>query len=151
MPERTQFSVSELRLLCDCVATICFNIAGGRGNQRFLPAADAVLADFGRAAQSRLTETGPDIAQVVLAEFSSATLRNDVLARAEKSLSSDELDSDSRADKRHPVNATVSALDLVDKRCPDQAFSFRAALIFIAMAIEDRLASGHPTTELDQG
>lgn len=151
MPDRTPFSAGELRLLCDCVATICFNIAGGRGNRRFLPAADAILADFGRAAHSRLTEADPDLAQLVLAEFSSSTLRNDVLTRVRKSLYDDRRDNDGPADKGHPAKAMDSALGLVDKRCPEQAFSFRAALILIAMAIEDRLASGLATTELDPG
>ncbi|MEZ5786951.1 MAG: hypothetical protein R3D62_10920 [Xanthobacteraceae bacterium] len=150
MLKRTHFSLGELRLLCDCVATVCFNIAGGRGNRRFLPAADAVLADFGCAARSRLTETGPDLAQVVLAEFSSSSLRNEVLTRVGMSL---EVDGSNRVPTGtgHRADAMGSALDLVDKRCPEQAFSFRAALILIAMAIEERLASGPATTELDPG
>ena len=37
--------------------------------------------------------------------------------------------------------AKSEALELVDKRCPDQAFPFRAAMILIAMAIEDELVT----------
>ena len=136
MPDRMQFSAGELRLLCDCVATICYNIAGGHGYQRFLPAADAVLADFGGAAHSTLTKTDPDLTQLVLAEFSSSTLRHNVLARVISSL-----DKNGLARPSYPTVASTSpALELVDRRFPEQAFPFRAALILIAMAIEDEVA-----------
>lgn len=140
MSGRIQFSPGELRLLCDCVATICFNIAGERGNRSFLSAADGVLADLGHAADVRLTEAAPDLAQLVLAEFSSAALRKEVLMRIGQSIDHDRLSTAAGADNDHPTKSMASALDLVDRRCPDQAFSFRAAVILIAMAIEDRLA-----------
>lgn len=136
MPDQTQFSSDELRLLCDCVATVCVNIAGGRGNERFLPVADAVLAEFGRTAHARSAETGADLAQLVLSEFASSKLRNDVLSRAK--LSPDQV---GLGRSSYTIAAVTStALELVDKRCPDQAFPFRAALVLIAMAIEDEMA-----------
>ena len=140
MPDRMRFSEGELRLLCDCVATICFNVAGGCGDRRFLPAADGVLADLGRAAHARLTEAAPDLAQLVLAEFSSAAIRNEVLIRVGQSIDANRSITEALADKADPASPMALALELVDQRCPDQAFSFRAALILIAMAIEDRLA-----------
>jgi hypothetical protein len=149
MFDRMQFSAGELRLLCDCVATICFNIAGGRSPRRVLPAADAILADFGDAAHARLLEPGPDLTQLVLAEFSSSALRNDVLTRVGQSFHGDRLEAEDLTDKNHPADAMAAALELVDKRCRDQAFSFRAALILIAMAIEDKLTYGRATPEPD--
>jgi len=139
MSDRMPFSSGELRLLCDCVATICFNIAGGHGNRGFLPAADGVLSDLGQAAHARLKEAGPDLAQRVLAEFSSPALRREVLDRVGKLLHDDRVNPKHHAGESRPVLSIASALELVDQRCPDQAFSFRAALILIAMAIEDRL------------
>jgi hypothetical protein len=149
MPDRMQFSAGELRLLCDCVATICVNIAGGRSPRRVLPAADAILADFGDAAHARLLEPGPDLTQLVLAEFSSSALRHDALTRVGRSFHGGRLKTEHFADTGHSAKGTASALELVDKRCRDQAFSFRAALILIAMAIEDKLTYGRAIPEPD--
>lgn len=79
MADQVQFPSGELRLLCDGVAIICFNVTGGRGNCGFLPAAGGVLVDIGQATRDQLAHTRPDLAQLGLAEYSSAVLRNDRL------------------------------------------------------------------------
>jgi hypothetical protein len=134
--DRARFSRDEWRLLCDCVVTVCVDVTGERGDQGFWPAADAILAKLGEAALARSAETRLDLTQLVLAEFASPTLRNDVLARAEEAYKSCGL---ARTD--YSGAAKSEALELVDKRCPDQAFPFRAAMILIAMAIEDELVT----------